>query len=1398
MQLVNGRLLPHKNHHYNEQIFNKNMAKTHVNGPTIHVHPHEIHVESKIHESQVNFETCSDVKVQQITNKSLQNQSFFNSDELKVTSIPLKKNSLMSPLVKSSKNISKSKDCNIGIPIKLDSEVKSNVNNNISESNVQSVYSKKHSWINCKNKSNSCTNYTDINKKLSYLLTENGGSLTVNKLPHSSNKLKEFQNCFPIKDGSNPVTIITKSKVDSYTRQKNFNKKTCINKTMNKYGNKSKEHLINRKLTANSVTVPRRLMSEGPIMVKQLPTLDKLNKFDICLPIKDKSNLAVLKMDTDKSNIIGDYSRQNNFNKGYSNKGSMTRPIIDESKTRLSNKKSTENSKTICMGQTTEDELLDYSITETNEPKEQASSNFKPKMVVNKPFEIDSFSKINLKVNQISSVKCNAKHDDGTRYKCISRNQHYNNNKQNCFKKRISTLQTECGCLRIEDWPDSSEKLKNIKNCFKFKHENIHKKQDNIKKDCYNKNNVLPQLGINSSNIVVNAISFLEKNKSNKIQNNITEQVSMTQKAANRTFNSFSKFNRNEKETPAMGGYIMNPKSSKIINSEIQTKCPTVKDISYLNINSTCIQNNAPKDNKYTTLKQNCNIQNSPIIVIDDSSDSNENSNNIEKGLQIKHKSINVPIERKCNVKQSFCDKNNSVLQLPITGFSRQNKVNEELVNFQKIPLISQKNVSEKWYDDTQLNKSNKEVAMLKKNKYNKFVMNKKNSKLAEKLTKIERNIPSGQHSILQKILYESKTKKCIVSNPVPRIKPNNLIEVHGVTKSDEIPTNIQKDIQIKDDGVSKNQKTIVPKRCVKRIQFSQKFSRKSISRPTFKTKYTFNKNMSKKNIRSKCHLCGRLINYNNWMLHLQGIHHNLYQYYCNLCGKNQANYRLSVNHAELHFLNECYPCEHCNKQFYNGMMLVEHMRKEHKVFVPFQCQKCDELFEKKKCLQRHNLFDACNLISQPKCIECNIIFQQKKNLSKHQEKMHEKPQIKYYCDHCDVHFKFKESIKIHLRAQHGENALKYKKNNNVSIVEKTFLKHHMNEHVENTIKYVDQSIKSFSNLNDFPNRLDRFIETTNRDIDVAIEYDDNLIERLNTPHEYVFNRNNCIENPGKFLKTSYNRIDFPNEYAYSKNEWLKKLLEFADEPYDVDSENIYECADKVNKYIDKPKKLFYACNTIQVYNEISNWRNEVQISRNLHKKMVVTLFDWIANSQISINKIRLPMEMYDKMLNTVLSPKHNLFELLAFQRVLRCSICYKTFFTRLLFLKHIVIDHEIDKLYACKYCDKKFLRKLTFQMHQAYHIAKNQYICNLCPKSFLTAVNLKQHVCMKQKYLRCQVCHQDFDQIKDLMTHQDTHKKITYYTCDFCPEIPFSCVADLQKHTSLSHGIPTLDWFNF
>jgi hypothetical protein len=1300
MQLVNGRLLHYKNHHYNEQILNKSTSTTNVKDPTILncMHTYAIYHEKKIPESQVNFEDSDNVKVQQMTNQNLQYQSFFSSDGLIVTPIPLTKTSLLSPLVKNPKSSSMIKDCNVGIPIQLDSQVKSNINNDISESAIPLDYSKKHSWIKCENKNNCCTNNTDLNNKLLNLSVENGGSLIINKL--TSDKSKKFQNCLPIKDRS----------------------------------------------------------------------------------------YVVLKMDVDKANITGDNSRQNSFNKEYSNKGSLIRPTVDESKTHLCNKKSTENLKTSSMGQTSEDELVvlnDYSIIQTNYAKEQASSNFKPKMVVNKSYKNGGFSNKN-NFSKISSVKCNTKCDDGTRYQCVSRNQHCSNIKQNNFKNRISTLwEMEDGCIRTDISSSFSKGLNNVSNG-PFKHKDKCKEQDNTKKDCHSKINLIPQLGINSSNTVVNISSFLEKNKLNKIQNYNSEQVSMTQKAANRI----------EKNTPSTGGCIMKLKPSKISNSVMQSVTTVyTNDISDLNINSTCIQNSTPENYKFTSLEQNCNIQNLPIIVIDDSSDSYENSSNIEKGLQ--NKSINIPIESRCNIKQSFYDKNKSALQLATAGFSGKNKVNKEPVNFQKIPLISQNNVPEKLDDDdTKQNKSNKEITILKKTEFNEFIMNKNSFKPTEKLTKVKNSILSGQHNQQKKLFYEAKLKECTVSNSDARIITNNLIQVRDVTKSDEIPTSIEKSIQIKDDGLLKNQKEILPTRCVDRIRFSQICSRRSIFRPTFKTKYTSNKIMKKENTRRKCNLCGRLIKCNSWLTHLQGIH-NLYQYFCNLCGKSQTNQRLSINHAKLHFLNECYPCDRCSKQFYNGMMLVEHLRKEHRVFVPFQCQKCDVLFEEKKCLRRHNLFDSCNPISQPKCIECNIIFQQKKNLGKHQKKVHgKKPQIDYYCEHCNVHFKFKESVKIHLKARHSENALKYKKKSDVSYIEKTLRKHHTKEYIEN-INKCDQSIKLFFNFNDFPNKLDRLMETTNRDIDVAIEYDDNLIERLNRPNECVFNRNNCIDNTGKFVKMSYDRIDFPNEYAYSKNEWLKKLLEFADETCGINSKNIYEYG-KARQCTNKPKKLFNDCNAKRLYNELSKWRNEMRISRRFHKKMLVTFSDWLENPQMKINKIRVPMEMRGKKHNTVLSPKHNIFELPTLQRMHRCSVCYKTFSTQSLFLDHILTDHKTNELYECKSCDKEFSNKSTLELHQAFHTVLDKYTCDLCSMSFITAVDFKRHDCTEKKSLKCEVCYLDFVKPKYLKIHQNIHKNNTNYICEFCPEFTSSCIADLQEHIRLNHGFPALDWSKF
>lgn len=185
--------------------------------------------------------------------------------------------------------------------------------------------------------------------------------------------------------------------------------------------------------------------------------------------------------------------------------------------------------------------------------------------------------------NKISSAKC-----DRTWY----------NNKQNCIKKRISTLrETEDRCIIIDDSSDSSDEVKNIKNDFPIEPEDKLKKQDdNTKKDCHSKTNLMPQSVVNSYN---STGDLLEKNKSNQIQNYYSKEIPMTQIAANRSddFIDFPKFNkisnRIEKKILATDSYNMKLKHAIIGNSvikEVMIMSTTVNSVSNLNTKSTLIK----------------------------------------------------------------------------------------------------------------------------------------------------------------------------------------------------------------------------------------------------------------------------------------------------------------------------------------------------------------------------------------------------------------------------------------------------------------------------------------------------------------------------------------------------------------------------------------------------------------------------------------------------------------------------------------------------------------------------------------------------------------------------------------------------------------------------------------
>ncbi|XP_055705397.1 zinc finger protein ZFP2-like [Phlebotomus papatasi] len=130
----------------------------------------------------------------------------------------------------------------------------------------------------------------------------------------------------------------------------------------------------------------------------------------------------------------------------------------------------------------------------------------------------------------------------------------------------------------------------------------------------------------------------------------------------------------------------------------------------------------------------------------------------------------------------------------------------------------------------------------------------------------------------------------------------------------------------------------------------------------------------------------------------------------------------------------------------------------------------------------------------------------------------------------------------------------------------------------------------------------------------------------------------------------------------------------------------------------------------------------------------------------------------------------------------------------------HVIKYHNSSKL-TCKVCNKGFAKEAELEEHRRIHIPISQlqdlYECDLCPKKFrmkLTFLKHKRlHTTNKITEMFCEVCGKRFINIEKLQKHQEKHAEegTRDFKCDICGH-QFKKLKYLNQHRKMYHNIYT------
>lgn len=107
---------------------------------------------------------------------------------------------------------------------------------------------------------------------------------------------------------------------------------------------------------------------------------------------------------------------------------------------------------------------------------------------------------------------------------------------------------------------------------------------------------------------------------------------------------------------------------------------------------------------------------------------------------------------------------------------------------------------------------------------------------------------------------------------------------------------------------------------------------------------------------------------------------------------------------------------------------------------------------------------------------------------------------------------------------------------------------------------------------------------------------------------------------------------------------------------------------------------------------------------------------------------------------------------------------------------------------YICPYCDKKFRQSDLLRYHVMRHTGEKPLECHFCCKRFIHKVSLNIHLQIHTaKRFPCKVCNQGFATNTNLKLHMLIHENKRGFKCNLCP-LAFNKKEALVKHISRVH----------
>ena len=433
---------------------------------------------------------------------------------------------------------------------------------------------------------------------------------------------------------------------------------------------------------------------------------------------------------------------------------------------------------------------------------------------------------------------------------------------------------------------------------------------------------------------------------------------------------------------------------------------------------------------------------------------------------------------------------------------------------------------------------------------------------------------------------------------------------------------------------------------------------------------------------------------------------------------KDKGRKFLFVNVKDLEELK----CMKCQQIFQSKEFLQKHNQEYHpevvNSFTKIKCNLCDKILPSKKGLEYHKIKDHHDLLGAGyKCKECGHIAINLQKLRHHVKLNHT---LIFKCDQCDyivpsgIQGSKESNLKTHKIRKHGKHNMEGTK--------------------------CEMCCIEFVNNNTLLAHLNKTHEIQVND-DVTCEFcGKNIASKCLTRHQrYVHG----------YYSTGYKCL-ICDMYLNSKNQEDKHKLEKHDKDLDCEKcnqtfDNLLAFNDHLKACSEDPKNFTCKkCNNGYVWHSTKTLQIHWAEEHQLHKDICDVC------GFAGAHKFELRSH----------ARRHNLAA-----QGHQCHHCGKTFHMPLELSVHLKEDHgqEDSYSYKCSYCTRTFKQLACLKDHiNAKHVTSVKHQCDQCEYSTLYRKNLRSHVNV-------------------------VHKNIKNIACDYCDH-RFVSRRDRDKHISTKH----------